>query len=69
VGGKVALITGAARGLGRAYAKRLAGLGAKIAVAVLNLRAYMQFESNAFASTFETNLGDFPEGIFCAIFL
>ena len=27
--GKVAIVTGAARGLGRAYAKLLAGLGAK----------------------------------------
>jgi NAD(P)-dependent dehydrogenase (short-subunit alcohol dehydrogenase family) len=27
---KVAIVTGAARGLGRAYAKRLAGLGAKV---------------------------------------
>jgi NAD(P)-dependent dehydrogenase (short-subunit alcohol dehydrogenase family) len=30
--GKVAIVTGAGRGLGRAYAKRLAGLGAKIVV-------------------------------------
>jgi hypothetical protein len=29
--GKVAIVTGAARGLGRGYAKRLAGLGAKVA--------------------------------------
>jgi 3-oxoacyl-[acyl-carrier protein] reductase len=27
--GKVAIVTGAARGLGRAYAKRLAGFGAR----------------------------------------
>ena len=33
--GKVAVVTGAARGLGRAYAKRLGGLGAKVAVADL----------------------------------
>jgi len=45
--GKVAIITGAARGLGRAYAKRLAGLGAKIAVADLNLRSYEEFEIEA----------------------
>ena len=30
--GKVAIETGAARGLGRALAKRFAGLGAKLAV-------------------------------------
>jgi NAD(P)-dependent dehydrogenase (short-subunit alcohol dehydrogenase family) len=36
---KVAIATGAARGLGRAYPKRLAGLGAKVAVADLNLHS------------------------------
>ena len=35
--GKVAIVTGAALGLGRAYAKRLARLGAKVAVVDLNL--------------------------------
>src|ERR1051325_2018996 len=45
--GKIAIVTGAARGLGRAYAKRLAGLGAKVAVADLNLHAYEEFESQA----------------------
>ena len=44
---KVAIVTGAARGLGRAYAKRLAGLGAKVAVADLNLRSYEEFEAEA----------------------
>jgi len=47
LGGKVAIVTGAARGLGRAYAKRLAGLGAKVAVADLNLRSYEEFEVEA----------------------
>ena len=41
--GKVA--RGAARGLGRAYAKRLAGLGARVAVADLNLGSYEEFEA------------------------
>jgi len=45
--GKVAIVTGAARGLGRAYAKRLAGLGAKVAVTDLNLRSYLEFEAEA----------------------
>src|SRR5467141_2191513 len=45
--GKIAIVTGAARGLGRAYAKRLAGLGAKVAVADLDLRSYREFEAEA----------------------
>ena len=45
--GKVAVVTGAGRGLGRAYAKRLAGLGAKVAVADLNLCSYEEFEAEA----------------------
>src|SRR5882757_4303853 len=45
--GKVAIVTGAARGLGRAYAKRFAGLGAKVAVADLNLHSYAEFEAEA----------------------
>lgn len=35
--GKVAIVTGAARGLGRAYALRLAALGADVVIADLNL--------------------------------
>jgi 3-oxoacyl-[acyl-carrier protein] reductase len=44
---KVAIVTGAARGLGRGYAKRLAGLGAKLVAADLNLHSYEEFEAEA----------------------
>ena len=56
--GKVAIVTGAARGLGRAYAKRLAGLGAKVAVADLNLRSYEEFEAEAKDMTAVTTVAE-----------
>jgi 3-oxoacyl-[acyl-carrier protein] reductase len=56
--GKVAIITGAARGLGRAYAKRLAGLGAKIAVADLSLKSYEEFEAEAKDMTAESTVAE-----------
>jgi 3-oxoacyl-[acyl-carrier protein] reductase len=56
--GKVAIVTGAARGLGRAYAKRLAGLGAKLAVADLDLRSYEEFETEAQDMTGETTVAE-----------
>jgi 3-oxoacyl-[acyl-carrier protein] reductase len=43
--GQVAIVTGGGRGLGRAYAHRLAGLGAKIAVTDLNLKSFEEFEA------------------------
>jgi 3-oxoacyl-[acyl-carrier protein] reductase len=56
--GKVAIITGAARGLGRAYARRLAGLGAKVAVTDLNLRSFEEFEAEAQAMTGENTVAE-----------
>jgi NAD(P)-dependent dehydrogenase (short-subunit alcohol dehydrogenase family) len=41
--GKVAIVTGAARGLGRAYALRLARLGADVAVFDIDLRGAAKF--------------------------
>ena len=71
--GKVAIVTGAARGLGRAYARRLAWLGAKIAVADLDLRSYREFEAEAKDMTAETTaaeieaLGGTALGIECDV--
>ena len=60
--GKVAIVTGAARGLGRAYAKRLAGLGAKVAVTDLNLHSYEEFEAEAKDMTAESTVAEIEAG-------
>lgn len=60
--GKVAVVTGAARGLGRAYARRIAGLGAKVAVADLNLKSFEEFEAEAASMTADSTVAEIQAG-------
>lgn len=49
--GKVAIVTGAARGLGRAYALRLGSLGANVVVVDINLNAAAEFSEQLTAES------------------
>lgn len=52
--GKIALVTGAARGLGRAYGLRLASLGADVGIIDVNLHSYKEFEGEALDKKYDT---------------
>jgi len=56
--GKVAVITGAGRGLGRAYARRIAGLGAKVAVCDVNLKSYEEFDAETQSMTADSTVAE-----------
>lgn len=56
--GKVALVTGAARGLGRGYALRLAGLGANVAVIDRSLTSFSEFQAEARQMTAPTTVDE-----------
>lgn len=60
--GKVAIVTGAGRGLGRAYARHLASLGAKVAVSDLNLKSFEEFEAEAAAMTGASTVDEITGG-------
>jgi 3-oxoacyl-[acyl-carrier protein] reductase len=59
---KVAIVTGGGRGLGRAYAHRLASLGAKIAVCDLNLKSFEEFESERRDMTGDSTVAEIEAG-------
>jgi 3-oxoacyl-[acyl-carrier protein] reductase len=52
--GRCALVTGGARGLGRAYALHLAGLGADVAVLDIDTRSYRHYERESESMTAES---------------
>src|SRR5260370_31126660 len=55
--GKVAVVTGAARGLGRAYALRLAGLGADVAIIDVDLDGAAKYGESLSAPSVSAEIG------------
>lgn len=54
--GKVALVTGAARGIGRSHALRLASLGADVVINDIDLESFKKFGEEITASTVENEI-------------
>lgn len=52
--GKVAIVTGGARGIGRVYALRLASLGADVGIVDIDLKSFKEYEEEAAMLTADT---------------
>ncbi|MGZ9818147.1 SDR family NAD(P)-dependent oxidoreductase [Peribacillus simplex] len=59
--GKVAVVTGAARGIGRAYALKLAQLGADVGVIDIDLKSYQHFAGESIGEQYESVVDELKE--------